>query len=233
MALMQQVSLHSFKNSILSSVLSQTVEKSHVDTSKSFAYCDEEVLDINRLFPSKNKGKILLLSGYTTVLLVDNIDTDDTALSMGTRFCLSFDHSFRFTDFSFATGHHSEDTIVSSFISPLLKRCYVLWGPDYQGYNHQKLRVEFVGACKWHKDYLVYGINSNFVLVNDIERHFTMLDGCNAGATKVKTNATKWNYVTALECTESIIYVGLRSGYIFGYDKRAFSKSCLGFHPGL
>ena len=71
------------------------------------------------------------------------------------------------------------------------------------------------------------------MLVNDLERHFSLLFFCYSSATKVETSAVRWNFVTALECTELIIYPGLQSGCIFGYDKRASSKSCVGFNPGL
>ena len=229
---MQQVSLHPFKNSILSSILNQTLEKNNVGALRTSAFYEYDV-DVDRFLPSGNKDKILLQSRNLILTQVDNVDIDDNALTMAIRYHFPYDKGSTFTDFSFASEPNSEEAIIATIVPPLGGSSFVLWGPDYERSFHRKCRKEFVAVCKWHKDYLVYGVDSNFVLVHDINCHFIAPVSSNSGAALVKTNSSKMNFVTAFECTELVIYAGHRNGKIFGYDRRTLSKNSVGIHPGM
>ena len=225
----QQVSSHRYKSCVLSSLFNQMLEKENILKSPSFyEYFDS---NISRFLTTKNKDKILLQSGDLTLTQVDDVDSNDNVLTMAIRYHFPYDQGSSFTDFAFAYSPFTEEAIVAAIVPPHGGSSFVVWGPDHQRCIHRKSRKEFVGVCKWLNNYMVYSVDSNFVLVYDCDCHFTSRS-YNAGAALVKTNTAKNNFVSAVECTESVIYVGHRNGTVFGYDRRTLDKTSSAIYTG-
>ena len=227
---------HTFSNAISDCVLTSIFDKTFQEDnfSNTHVVYEYDEANISRILPSSSYKKVLLQSGALTLTLVDGFDhSDNNALTMAVRYHFPADNGSLITDFSFADTPHTEEAILAAIVPPNGGSSYLIWGPDIEHCIHRKDQKEYIGCCKWHQDYMVYGVGSNFVLVYDCDDHFGNRNRPYVGAVHVKSSTNKLNHLTACECTQSVVYTGHRNGAIFGYDRRMLEQgACTTINSG-
>ena len=189
---------------MLSSLLDQMFQNSSGATTPEHYEFYEAVC---RLLPSVDNDKIMLQSGELSLVQINQFDKKDNEMHMSLRYYFRSVEGSLLTDFSFASVPDIKEAIVACCVPPH-GSSFVSWGPDLEGGFHRKYHEHYIGVCKWHAvDTMVYAIDSNFVLVHNCDQHFTSND-LYAGSVLVNTKSSKSNFITALECSKSVIFGG-------------------------
>lgn len=193
--------------------------------------CDN--LSIQRILPSKNEDKVLLQAEMSTLLQVEEYDATIGALKFSYFYEFPAEPGSCITDFSFASITSFESGILASIVPPWGGSSCLYLGPEANSYMFRKFREEYVGACKWHENYLAYSLNTKIVLVNNWERHFATASVPNESADLIKPVLSPQSQVTTLECTDAVVYAGFLNNRIIGYDKRALKSKCISINSGM
>ena len=193
--------------------------------------CDD--LHVHCILPSSNDEKILFQAEMLTLMQAEYMDAKVGALKFSYFYEFPADSGSTITDFSFASITSFESGILASIVPSWGGTSCLYLGPESNNYMFRKFRQDYISACKWHENYLLYSVNGNIVLVNNWERHFATGSVLYESADLIKPNFLNRSQVTALGCTESVAYAGFLNNRILGFDRRALKHKCVNISTGM
>ena len=214
----------STNNNILASVISQTIE-SGSSKKTSVKYKNWEVL---RCLPSLKGIELLMQVHQLFLVRPAHFHSFQVSCSYD---CYNFGSELgaSIADFSFASSYDEGMIAAVNHPSGL---CRLYFSPSSSFQMQSKQYNKDIVACKWHEDYITYSVGSKFVLAFDLNRHFRRGSAIDSCAEIVKPRVSS-SLITALECCKrSVLYVGCRSGFVFGYDLRILSRESFCLNAG-